>query len=227
MSISLSPQSNYIHYFVLTIIIFITLLIMHCRCPGCNVPIEKNTGCNHMQCIKCKAGFCWLCLSLLDAHLPHICNRYDSADSADDDFERQALYTVTRYEAHDGAAAFTLNQYINFEPKKFNETYWFLDQDKDPEIMAQALEILLAGRDFLKHSYVKLLYLKDPKSAKLHEDHHGCLEMFTERLSQLTEMNLHSQFMLGGQFEIDLHFRRLAFYTDSVTKYMERITCLE
>ncbi|OEU21816.1 hypothetical protein FRACYDRAFT_158501, partial [Fragilariopsis cylindrus CCMP1102] len=156
-------------------------------CPGCNVPIEKNTGCNHMQCIKCKAGFCWLCLSLLDAHLPHICNRYDSADSADDDFERQALYTVTRYEAHDGAAAFTLNQYTNFEPKKFNETYWFLDQDKDPEIMAQALEILLAGRDFLKHSYVKLLYLKDPKSAKLHEDHHGCLEMFTERLSQLTE----------------------------------------
>lgn len=132
MSISLSPQSNYIHYFVLTIIIFTTLLIMYYMCPGCNVPIEKNTGCNHMQCIKCKAGFCWLCLSLLDVHLPHVCNRYDSADSADDDFERQALYTVTRYEAHDGAAAFTLNQYTNFEPKKFIETYWFLDQDKDP-----------------------------------------------------------------------------------------------
>eukprot|EP00536_Pseudo-nitzschia_multiseries_P001205 jgi/Psemu1/180583/e_gw1.15.23.1 len=197
-------------------------------CPGCNVPIEKNTGCNHMKCPKCNADFCWLCLNLLNSHLePHTCNRYDAADSAEDDFERQALFTVTRYDAHDAAAAFTANQYKTFEREKFVETYWFLDKDEDAETMVRALETLFAGRNFLKYSYVKTLFLKDPSSIKLYEDHHACLEMFTERLSQLTEVNLHRYYTLRGRVEIDLHFRRLAFYTASVTKYMERIECLK
>lgn len=32
------------------------------RCPPpCNVPIEKNDGCDHMTCTRCKAEWCWLC----------------------------------------------------------------------------------------------------------------------------------------------------------------------
>ena len=181
-----------------------------------------------MKCSKCKTDFCWLCLSLLNRHLEaHSCNRYDSTDSTEDDFERQALFTATRYEAHDAAAVFALNQYKNYEPEKLIETYWFLNEDEDLEIMAQALETLLVGRNFLKYSYVAMLGLrKCAKRMKLHEDHHACLEMFTERLSQLTETNLHRKYTLQGQLGIKLHFRRLAFYTVSVTKYTERITRL-
>jgi hypothetical protein len=88
------------------------------------VPIEKNQACNHMQCSHCKTDICWLCLSLLDSHLgPHTCNRYDSADSAEDDYERRALFTITRYEAHDAAAAFTMDQYKSFDPEKLLETF--------------------------------------------------------------------------------------------------------
>lgn len=32
------------------------------RCPKCTSPIEKNEGCNHVHCLKCKAHICWLCL---------------------------------------------------------------------------------------------------------------------------------------------------------------------
>uniref|UniRef100_A0A0M3JY48 ATP-dependent RNA helicase DHX40 n=1 Tax=Anisakis simplex TaxID=6269 RepID=A0A0M3JY48_ANISI len=31
------------------------------RCPKCGTVIEKEAGCNHMQCEKCKIHFCWLC----------------------------------------------------------------------------------------------------------------------------------------------------------------------
>ncbi len=29
------------------------------RCPGCNVPIQKNGGCNLMRCSRCKKPFYW------------------------------------------------------------------------------------------------------------------------------------------------------------------------
>lgn len=189
------------------------------------MPIEKNQGCNHMHCSHCSTDFCWLCLQILNGYLePHTCNHYDATDSAEDDFERQALFTFARYEAHDTAAIFTANQYKRFDPNKYVATYWFLDEDQDIGIMENALKTLLAGREFLKNSYIAMLGLrKDKKRLKLHENHHGCLEMFTERLSQLTETNLHRLFTLHGYWGVRLHFQRLAFYTLSVTKYTERM----
>ena len=34
----------------------------HKLCPSCNAPIEKNGGCNHVTCWKCKSHMCWPCL---------------------------------------------------------------------------------------------------------------------------------------------------------------------
>lgn len=40
----------------------ISLFSAHTKdCPQCHSCIEKNGGCNHMQCLKCKHHFCWMC----------------------------------------------------------------------------------------------------------------------------------------------------------------------
>ena len=31
------------------------------KCPNCKTRIEKNGGCDHMTCKKCKHEFCWIC----------------------------------------------------------------------------------------------------------------------------------------------------------------------
>ncbi|XP_071960172.1 potential E3 ubiquitin-protein ligase ariadne-2-like [Antedon mediterranea] len=47
-------------------------------CPKCNICIEKNGGCNHMQCSKCKHDFCWMCLGDWKNHGSEYyeCSRY-------------------------------------------------------------------------------------------------------------------------------------------------------
>ncbi|GFT82837.1 potential E3 ubiquitin-protein ligase ariadne-2 [Nephila pilipes] len=46
------------------------------QCPYCQVVIEKESGCNHMECANCKKHLCWLCLKIFPTsmevydHLP-------------------------------------------------------------------------------------------------------------------------------------------------------------
>jgi hypothetical protein len=32
------------------------------QCPRCSTAIEKDEGCNHMSCRKCRYEFCWICM---------------------------------------------------------------------------------------------------------------------------------------------------------------------
>lgn len=47
-------------------------------CPKCHICIEKNGGCNHMQCYACKYDFCWMCLGDWKSHGSEYyeCSRY-------------------------------------------------------------------------------------------------------------------------------------------------------
>jgi len=38
------------------------------QCPGCQRPIEKNEGCDHMTCITCRHEFCWRCMKPWRTH---------------------------------------------------------------------------------------------------------------------------------------------------------------
>ncbi|KAG7342051.1 IBR/half ring-finger domain containing protein [Nitzschia inconspicua] len=196
-------------------------------CPGCRAPIEKNGGCNHVHCSSCQTDFCWLCLAVLNRHLePHNCSRYDPAESAEDDFERHALFTATRFEAHDQAEEFAFEQSKAFRPEKLLEAFWFLDEE-DCDIMCRGLGVLVQARCFLKHSYIASLGMRaDEVALQKHERQHSCLEMFTERLSQLTEMNMHRFYLEQGENGLKRHFQRLAFFSKSVAKYQERMSAM-
>jgi len=193
-------------------------------CPGCHAPIEKNQGCNHMTC-RCGVEFCWLCLTLWNQHSGnHICNRYNPITDAFDDNQRRALFLSERYDAHLRSEAFAEGQYeaARRRPEKLIEMFSFLAEE-DENIFNGALFTLCRSRRYLKNSYVASFGLRQNQSSlDILERYQGGLEMLTERLSQLTETNLHRLYMEKGESAVKNHFHGLGFFGASVSNYMDR-----
>ncbi|KAK2509610.1 hypothetical protein MC885_002710 [Smutsia gigantea] len=69
-------------------------------CPACNICIEKNGGCNHMQCSKCKHDFCWMCLGDWKTHGSEYyeCSRYkENPDIVNQSQQAQAREALKKY----------------------------------------------------------------------------------------------------------------------------------
>ncbi len=89
-------------YEALTWCILFTDLCLQCpNSPKCSVPIEKNGGCNHMQCYNCKHEFCWMCLGDWESHGSEFseCSRYKANPSIahKSDEAREALNKYRHY----------------------------------------------------------------------------------------------------------------------------------
>ena len=89
------------------------------KCPNCNTRIEKNQGCNHMNCGQCKYEFCWICMGKWSDHGQvtggyYKCNRYDSGKAIEGQTEAQKakreldryLHYYQRYHGHDQSLNF-------------------------------------------------------------------------------------------------------------------------
>eukprot|EP00163_Fabomonas_tropica_P013810 TRINITY_DN253_c0_g1_i7.p1 TRINITY_DN253_c0_g1~~TRINITY_DN253_c0_g1_i7.p1 ORF type:complete len:452 (+),score=71.95 TRINITY_DN253_c0_g1_i7:146-1501(+) len=67
-------------------------------CPGCLASIEKNGGCNHVTCSKCRHEFCWVCNGSWAEHKGNYsCNRYNEAEKSNQNASQRALSRYLHY----------------------------------------------------------------------------------------------------------------------------------
>ncbi|CAA7260706.1 unnamed protein product [Cyclocybe aegerita] len=173
------------------------------ECSNCQSTIEKNGGCNHMTCKKCKHEFCWVCMGPWSEHGTawYSCNRYDEktgVEARDAQSRSRAsleryLHYYNRWANHEQSAKLSLDLYAKTE-KKMEEMQitsaltWI-----EVQFMKKAVEEVDKCRQTLKWTYAMAYYLAKGNEKELFEDNQRDLERAVEDLSELLESPIEAE----------------------------------
>ncbi|KIM83428.1 hypothetical protein PILCRDRAFT_783776 [Piloderma croceum F 1598] len=173
------------------------------ECSKCQSTIEKNGGCNHMTCKKCKHEFCWVCMGPWIEHGTawYSCNRYDEKDGVDArdaqsksraSLERY-LHYYNRWANHEQSAKLSIELYSKTE-KKMEEMQITSDLTWiEVQFMKKAVDEVEKCRMTLKWTYAMAYYLDKGNEKELFEDNQRDLERAVEDLSELLESPIEAE----------------------------------
>lgn len=174
-------------------------------CPKCDAAIEKNGGCNHMVCGKCKHDFCWICLGDWSNHgsLFYECNRFDPKTLDDVKKSQQLkrlslqryLHFYKRFLVHElsmkgdrktlDKVDAQMREWMEKELKKSDnrrDLSW-----NDVQFLHDAIRALANGRKTLKWTYCFVFYLGSSNFSEIFEQMQDFLNKTVEDLSKIFE----------------------------------------
>lgn len=150
------------------------------RCPNCGKNIEKNGGCNYMQCY-CGHGFCWDCLNPHN-HFDHRCD-FKQQQKFEGFKDNEYFQLKKKYKTH--------HKSQKLEILSRDKVYEIIENENLSEIESEYLkkgfQMLYKCRGVLKFAYPLIFYSQDEKEKNLIKFSLTDLENFTERLSFLLE----------------------------------------
>jgi len=206
------------------------------ECPQCNSTIEKNGGCNHMTCRKCKYEFCWICSGPWSEHGNnwYQCNRYDEksgADARDTQAKSRAsleryLHYFNRFANHEQSARLDRDLYRRIE-KKMDEMQVTTDLTWiEVQFLRKAADTLTECRMTLKWTYCMAYYLERNNMTELFEDNQCDLERAVEELSGQLEMPIEKETIPALRQKVTdltvyVQKRREILLTDTAEGYKE------